>query len=57
MLIIGNSVFTISHWRQGSGKVKGENIVHGLARKYVSTKLPLRVHTALQRQFVEMRPT
>lgn len=42
MLRTGNSVFTISHRRPGSGKVKGENIAQGLALKDVSTKLPLR---------------
>ena len=53
MLIIGNSAFKIRHWRQGSGKVKGENIVHGLALKDVSTKLPLRTSAYCSKEAIQ----
>lgn len=59
MLIIGNSVFTISHQRQGSEKVKEENTVHGLALKVVSTKLPLRKSAYCSKEAIQytVRPT
>lgn len=53
MLIIGNSVFTISCWRQGSGKVRGENLGHRLALKAVSTKLPLRKSAHCSKQAIQ----
>lgn len=53
MLIISNSVFTIAHWRQGSGKVKGENTVHGLALKDVSSKLPLKKSTYCSKEAIQ----
>lgn len=54
MLIIGNSVFTISYWRK-----TGENTVHGLTPKDVSTKLPLEREQYCTKEAIQktMRPT
>lgn len=53
MLVIGNSMFTVSHWRQGSGKVGGENLVHGHASKEVSTMLWLRKSACCSKEAIQ----